>query len=300
MPVYTETREKNTAFAKLTRSQRTIKKSVSAKGIGIFSGGEIQMSFLPAESGSGIRFQRIDLEGQPFLSATTDNLQATPRCTILGNDLFQIICVEHVLSAIASCGVDNIIITLDGTEVPIIDGSALKFMQLLNEAGIEDQGELAQEFCLQEPLYLSDKDMQLIALPSETTKYSYTLAYPGASLLDAQFHCFDTEKESYEQAIAPARTFSPLAEVKVLIEKKILKSDCLDHGVIIDGDRILNPDGLRFSNEMARHKILDMIGDLTLVGAPVRAHFIAIKSGHYLNTLLAEKLRHMIMGEEKR
>jgi UDP-3-O-[3-hydroxymyristoyl] N-acetylglucosamine deacetylase len=298
LPVYRETREKNTAFTKVTRSQRTIEQSVSVKGVGLFSGKEIEITFSPAEAAAGICFQRTDLEGKPFISATTDSLKGTPRCTILGNDVFQIICVEHVLSAISSCGIDNMVIAVDGGEIPIIDGSALRFVEMLEIAGVKDQEESLQEFCLEEPLYLSDKDMQLIALPSEKCKYSYTLSYSGAPLLDAQFYCFDPTKDSYKDDVAPARTFSPLAEVEMLIEKKILKSDSLDHGVVIDGDKILNPDGLRFSNEMARHKILDMIGDLSLVGKSVRAHFIAIKSGHCLNTLLAKKLRHMILGEE--
>ncbi|MCH9618437.1 MAG: UDP-3-O-acyl-N-acetylglucosamine deacetylase [Chlamydiia bacterium] len=298
MSVYRETREKNTAFTKVTRFQRTIRQSVSVSGVGVFSGKKIEMTFVPADPGTGICFQRTDLDDRPFLAATTDNLKATPRCTILGNDVFQIVCVEHVLSAIASSGIDNILIQVDGGEVPIIDGSALKFMEMLHKAYLQEQQESLQEYRLEKPIYLSDKDTLLIALPSYTRKYSYTLSYPRAPLLDAQFYCFDPLKDSYKENIAPARTFALLEEVKVLIEKKIINSECLDHGVIIDGDKILNPDGLRFSNEMARHKILDMIGDFALAGAPICAHFIAVKSGHYLNTQLAEKLRHMIMENE--
>ena len=298
MPVFQETKENKIAFLKAQRNPRTITRSISETGVGLFTAENVAVTFHPAPTQTGICFKRVDLDGVNTLSATTDNLKATPRCTILGNESFQIVCVEHVLSAIASAGIDNMIIEISGGEVPIFDGSALKFIEMLDAAGITEQEGAVEEFFLQEPIYLCDRDMQIVALPSDQIKYSYTLAYPGLSLLDAQFYCFNTGISAYKDEIASARTFSPLSEVKVLIEKKILKSDSLDHGLVIDGDKVLNPLGLRFSNEMARHKVLDMIGDLALTGSRVVAHFIAIKSGHNLNTQLAAKLRTMI-GENR-
>ncbi|MCH9811371.1 UDP-3-O-acyl-N-acetylglucosamine deacetylase [bacterium] len=278
-------------FKTIEQKQKTLAKSVTFSGNGLFTGAQVEVTITPAKAGSGVSFQRIDIDGAPIISATTDNLFATPRCTILGNDLFQIVCVEHLLSALSGCGIDNALISLNGGEIPIFDGSALPFVEFFEGAGVVEQEETFLEYHLQEPLFLCDRDMQIIALPSKSLKYSYTLSYPGHPLLGGQFAQFDPTIDSYKESIAPARTFSPKQEVETLIAQGLLKSASLDHGVILDGAKVMNPEGLRFDNEMARHKVLDTIGDLALTGKKVVASFIGIKSGHALNTAFAKLLR---------
>ena len=294
MSIIAETLERKNHFKIKVRAQKTLDSPITLFGKGLFTGEEVEIVISPARASSGIFFQRVDLEDMPTISATTDNLFATPRCTILGNQTCKIICVEHLLSAIAACGLDNVLIQVRGEEIPIFDGSSLPFVEAIDKAGILEQEEKIEEYHLLSPLYLTQNDMQIVALPSESLQYSYTLSYPHHPILSAQFYHFEYTKDGYKANIAPGRTFSPLEEVKVLVEKGLLKSDSLDHGVILDGAKVMNPRGLRFDNEMVRHKILDMMGDLSLTGFPIVAHFIGIKSGHSLNTAFAKILRQKV------
>ena len=289
-----QTEREKKGYSTVSRPQTTLDGTITFSGKGLFTGAEVEVTISPAPPSSGIVFERTDLEGALSIAATTDHLFATPRCTILGNPSFQIVCVEHLLSALFGCKVDNACISLNGGEIPIFDGSSLPFVELIERVGAKEQDQTCLDYYLEEPLFLSDRDMHIIALPSKTLEYSYTLSYPGHPILGAQFAQLVFDKEAYVKNIAPARTFSPKEEVEALIAKGLLKSVSLDHGVILDGAKVMNKEGLRFENEMARHKLLDTIGDLSLTGARVVAHFVGIKNGHALNTAFAKLLREKL------
>lgn len=299
MPIIREKREINSVFTTENTEQKTIDQAVSIQGTSLFSGKEVSMRFIPQKAGSGVAFRRMDLPGKPLIEAVISNLKATPRCTILGKEAVTIQCVEHVLSAIASYGIDNLLIEINGGEPPIMDGSAKAFVEMIEKAGVKILEETKERLFLQKPLCLSDGDMDIVALPSKELKYSYTLSYPGHPLLEAQFYSFTPSISCFGSDIAPCRTFALKKEVDYLVEKGIIKNKSSESGVIVDGNGVLNKEGLRFQNEMARHKVLDMIGDLSLVGYCVVAHYIAVKSGHYLNTLMAAKLKELILEEKE-
>lgn len=279
-----------------SRKERTISGEISFSGSGLFSGIQVNMNLRPAIEGSGIVFQRVDLPGKPIIPAHVDYICGTPRCTILSKDKAVIQSVEHILSAVAAFDIDNLVIELDGPEVPVGDGSALPFVELLQKIEIQEQSSTISYYHLPRPIYWADGNVQLIALPSKVLQYSYTLTYPGHPLLNAQFHTLVMSSQRYIEEIAPCRTFSLYEEILPLLEKGIIKGGTLSNGVVIKGEEVLNPDGLRFSDEMVRHKMLDLIGDLSLMGIRVVAHFIAIRSGHFSNTELAKMILACIKG----
>lgn len=272
------------------RRQSTLARAVTVKGIGVFTGVEVNLTLLPALSSSGIVFIRTDLADRPEILASIDNVVKTPRCTVLGANGCFIQTVEHLLAALSACQIDNVIIEMDGPEVPILDGSALPFVEMIEEAGVVYQEEEVEIHYLEEPLYVSHDEVVLIALPSLDFRVTYTLSYPGHPLLEMQTHSFTLSREAFKKEIAPSRTFSLFEEITPLIERGIIKGGSLENGVVIKGEEILNPEGLRFKNEMVRHKILDLIGDLSLTRVPFYAHIIAIRSGHATNSELAKEL----------
>lgn len=280
--------EKYTTFS---RPQRTLGKSITISGVGLFSGQPVKMRFIPAAEGTGLVFRRVDLPDKPMFPATIDHVIGTPRCTILGVGNVIVQSVEHVLSSLKAFDIDNLIIEVEGPEMPICDGSSAPFVQMIEKADIVDQGEKVECLHLTTPQYWSEGNVHIVALPSEELRFSYTLSYPNHPLLHAQFYTFVMDEQTYVDEIAPSRTFSLYEEIVPLLETKVIKGGSLDNGVIVKGAEILNPEGLRYPDEMVRHKILDLIGDISLIGFPVIAHFIAIRSGHYSNTELAKKIR---------
>ncbi len=278
------------------RKQRTINKEISLSGSGLFTGISVNIKLVPAEVGTGIVFRRIDLPGKPTVKAHVDNVCGTSRCTILGKDSVQVQSVEHILSALAAFEIDNLIIELDAPEIPVGDGSALPFVQLLRSVEVQEQSDLVKSYYLDQPIYWSDGKVHLVALPSKKLQFSYTLSYPGHPMLHSQFYAFEMDCVKYVEEIAPCRTFSLYEEVLALLEKGVLKGGTLMNGVVVKGSEVLNPDGLRFSDEMVRHKMLDLIGDTSLMGIRVIAHFIAIRSGHFSNTELAKRILAHVKG----
>ncbi|PCI78377.1 UDP-3-O-[3-hydroxymyristoyl] N-acetylglucosamine deacetylase [Candidatus Aerophobetes bacterium] len=278
--------------ASSSRHARTIKREVGLEGLGLFTGEKVCLKLKPAEEGAGIFFTRTDLPGNPRLQASIDNVIDTPRCTILGCKEFQIQTVEHVLSAIKAYNIDNIEIEVNGSEVPSCDGSAFPFVELIENAGVVSQRGLKKVFHLDSPVFWTKGNVQLVALPSEEFRISYTLSYPNSDsdILKAQFYTIHLNEASYKEEIAKARTFSPYDEVVPLIEAGKIKGGRLDNAVIIKGNKILNPEGVRYEDEMVRHKILDLVGDLCLMQHCFLAHVIAIRSGHFSNTSFAKEL----------
>jgi len=292
-------RSKFKSVCRKGRQEQTFKKSVSLNGLGLFSGFSVNMSFIPAPIGTGVVFRRVDLAEKPEIAAHIDNLVSTPRCTILGIGDIQIRCVEHLLSTLKAFEIDNVIIEIDGPEIPMGDGSALLFVKVITEAGITKQEKIIDEYLLSTPLYWSEGETHIVALPSEELRFSYTLSYPKHPLLHSQFYSIQLEKERYKEEIAPCRTFSLYEEVVPLVDQGIIKGGSLTNSVVIKGKEILNPEGLRFSDEMVRHKILDLIGDLSLISHSLLAHFIAIKTGHLANCEFAKKIVQYIREEHQ-
>lgn len=274
----------------------TIAKEVYREGSGLFTGLPVSIKFSPAEEGHGVVFQRVDLPGRPLLPASLQYVQGTPRCTILGKEGISIQMVEHLLASLAAFGIDNLLIEISGPEVPVFDGGSNAFVEMLEEAELRQQAGVRKIHEITAPVYWSQGDVHIVALPSDEYRISYTLHYPQSDLLHSQFYTEVINSENFKKNIAPCRTFSLYEEIAPLIEKGLFKGGSLKNAVIIKEDKVLNPEGLRFPDEMVRHKILDVVGDLFLIGVPFKAHIIAIRSGHFSNNAFGVELfNHMQM-----
>jgi UDP-3-O-[3-hydroxymyristoyl] N-acetylglucosamine deacetylase len=287
---------KDCRVAPLKMKQRTLRGSISAEGIGLFSGEKVSITLRPAKENSGIVFKRVDLPHQPNLPARSDYVQATPRCTIIGSGKVIVQTVEHLLAALRAYNIDNVLIEISGGEVPIFDGSSRHFVELIEKAGIQELEAEKKVFKLKAPIFWSQGDIHLIALPSNEYRISYTLHYPHSSTIGTQFYTFVLDQEGFKNEIASCRTFSIYEEIAPMIEKGLVKGGSLDNAIIIKGGAIVNPEGLRYPEEMARHKILDLIGDLSLV-PPFLAHVVAVRSGHSSNNAFAKELLNHIKME---
>lgn len=274
----------------MQRKQKTLKEPVSFAGIGIHTGKDVHMSFCPAPVGTGIVFKRTDILSQPLIPATIDYVIDTLRHTTIGSNSVKIHTVEHVLAAIHAFEIDNLIIELDNIEPPVGNGSSDVFVDMIEKVGLEEQNSFTSIVKINTPIYFADNDIQVIALPHEGLKFSYTLNYPDTKLLRAQFYSVEVNPESFKKEIAPCRTFCLYEEISHLLDKGLIKGASLDNAVVIKEDVILSKNGLFFNNEMVRHKILDMIGDMKLVGFNFHAHIISIRSGHSSNYQMAKAL----------
>lgn len=270
--------------------QRTIQQEVGMEGISLFTGKVVSMKLKPLGENKGMVFRRKDLSGEPEIIANLSSVKRTPRCTILGNNRFDILTVEHLLSALYAFDIDNVLIELDGEEIPACDGSSNIFVGLIEKAQIKEQRAEKKIGKIKKPIFWVKDQIHIIALPSENYKISYLLNYPSSEILKAQYYTFVVDALSYKKEIAPARTFSLYEEIEPLLKKGLIKGGGLNNAVIIKKDKILNPDGIRFVDEMARHKILDLIGDLSLIGKKLFGHIIAIRSGHFSNISFAKKI----------
>ena len=271
-------------------NQKTLKREVSISGAGLFTGKKVLIRLRSAPENSGIVFQRLDLPSQPIVPAQLAFVSDTRRCTRLASKSVNLIMVEHLLSALSALEIDNLCIAVEGEEMPAGDGSSQLYVDLIEQAGIVVQDEPKRFFKPSRPIYWSEKDIHLIALPSAEYRISYTLHYPQSPLLRSQYLSLAIHPETYTKEIASCRTFSLYEEIAPMIDKGFIKGGGLENGVVIQGERILNPEGLRFPDEMVRHKILDLIGDLSLLGRPIKAHIIAIRSGHSSNVAFVKEL----------
>ncbi len=270
--------------------QKTLRKAIEVSGIGIFTGEEVRVKICPSSVDTGIVFQRMDLEGMPIIPAKLEFVQDSSRCTRLGVKGASIVMVEHLLSALYAYGIDNARIEVVGPEIPGCDGSAKLFADLIEKTGCEIQERPQMRRVVEEPIFWSSGNMHLVALPCPEFKLSYTLHYPNSPYIKSQYYSFCLSSSRYRDEIAPCRTFSLYEEILPLLEKGLLKGGALENAVLIQGDKVLNPEGTRFPDEMVRHKILDLIGDLSLLGSRLSAHVIAICSGHAANAAFAKVL----------
>jgi len=274
--------------------QKTLKKEVVFHGKGLFIGQDAVVRLIPSSPSTGIVFRRTDIEGVPTIAAKTEQVKDAARCTkvVQGDHFVQTI--EHFMAAVQASEIDNLVVEISGPEMPIFDGSSQVFMQMIDQAGVVEQEVSKEIYVLDQPVSWSQGDTHLVALPSDEYRISYTLHYPQSPYLRSQYYSFVVKPEAFRQEIAPCRTFTLYQEIAPLIEKGLLKNANLDCGVVIDGEKILNPEGVRFPDEMVRHKILDMIGDFALLGCTFKAHLIAIRTGHAANHLVAKELRKFL------
>lgn len=276
--------------------QKTLKKEVVFSGRGVFEGQEAVVRLTPAPPDTGIVFKRVDLEGHPSIPAQLDFVSPSTRCTKLEQGKAGILTVEHLMAALRGADIDNLYVEVSGPEIPILDGSSLLFSQMIQSAGVIEQDKEKSVYRLLQPLSWSQGDTHIIALPSEEYRISYTLHYPQSPYLRSQYYSYVVDSKNFLKEIAPSRTFALYEEIEFLIQKGILKEGAsLENGVVIKGNQVLNPEGVRFPDEMVRHKILDMIGDLSLIGTSFIAHIIAIKSGHAANHLFGKELKNILM-----
>jgi UDP-3-O-[3-hydroxymyristoyl] N-acetylglucosamine deacetylase len=287
----------NPKLKTIVRKQRTLKAPTFFSGIGIHTGNEVSLRFCPAKEGTGIVFKRIDLPGQPIIPATIEYVKDTSRSTTIGIKDISIHTVEHVLAAIKAYHLNNLCIEISNIEPPVGNGSSDVFVEMIERVGVLDQEAMAPIVEIQQPIYWSEGDIHLVALPDEGYRISYTLSYPESSFLRAQFHSVLVNTENFKKEIAPCRTFSLYKEITTLMDRGLIKGGSLDNAVVIKDDVILSKGGLFFPDEMARHKILDLIGDLSLIGFDLHAHIIAIRSGHSSNFAFAKKILNTITME---
>lgn len=280
----------------LTQPQRTLRRKASYSGIALHTGDKTKITFLPAPADHGIEFVRVDLARHPRVKAQLNNVTGVTRGTTIEEKGVKVHTVEHVLAALMGFGIDNLIIEMDASEPPVGDGSALPFVEMIQGVGIEEQSQPKQCFRLLKSVYYEEKDALLVAIPHDKFRISYTLSYKDTRLKD-QFYTVEINEKSFAEEIAPCRTFCFYEEVAYLMEQGLIKGGSLDNAVVVGKDAIFSKERLRFQDECVRHKILDLMGDLYLLGRPLRAHVIAIKSGHGINFQLAKRLYAAIAQE---
>ena len=266
--------------------QHTVGKTASFSGTSLHTGEKVSLKLHPAPVDHGIKFKRKDLQDEPTIDARIDNLKTVERATTIGEGSVRVHTVEHVLAALSGTGVDNAIVEMDANEPPIGDGSAQPYVDLIRRAGVIAQEEPRKFFDVREPTHVESKTgALLILLPDEKFRISCTQAGPNNRF--AQYLSTEVTPTVFEREIAPARTFVFYEDVEPLMEKNLIKGGSLENAIVVRGEAVLSKEPLRFPDEFVRHKILDIIGDLALIGRRIRGHVVAVKPGHAVNADLA-------------
>lgn len=307
----------------MNRFQQSIKNKVSLSGVGLHTGQTVTITFCPAPANFGIKFQRIDLENQPIIPADCDLVTTVERGTTLEKDGASVSTIEHLLSAVVSLQIDNLLIEVSGAEIPIMDGSAKEFLQALKQAEIAEQDEERYIFELKETIkfYDEEKDVEMLAMPSDDYRITALIDYQSPVL--AQQHSSLNSLKDFEKEFSGARTFCFLHELEYLVDRNLIKGGDLNNAIVVvdkevddteiqklkgifnkpdiavEKTGILNNVSLRYPNEPARHKLLDIVGDLALVGAPIKANIIASKPGHKTNVEFAKMIKKIIKKEKR-
>ena len=274
--------------------QRTLKTSVHATGVGLHSGIKVEMTLRPAAPNSGIVFRRIDLDPPAELKADPYLVTDTRLCSMLESGAAKVSTVEHLMSALAGLGIDNLIVDLTGPEIPIMDGSSAPFVYLLQSAGIIEQDAAKQYVRILKPIEVRDGDKWARFVPHNGFKVEFTIDFKHPVFeKSGKTVSIDFADNAYTKEVSRARTFGFMHEVEALRNNGLALGGSLDNAIVMDEYRVLNQDGLRYDDEFVKHKVLDAIGDLYLLGHPVIGAFEAYKSGHALNNmLLRELLQH--------
>jgi len=308
----------------MLEKQRTIAKEAFIEGTGLHTGTNCKLTFKPAPDNYGIRFIRVDLGDRPEIPATADYVIDVSRGTTIGIGEAKVHTVEHVLAAIVGLQIDNIIIEVDGIEPPVVDGSAMPFVEILQEAGFVVQDANKDYLIIDKTITYKNEEEQVefVALPADTYRMTVMVDYQNPALGSQHSGLFDLEKE-FVTEFAPARTFCFLSEVETLIDQGLIKGGNIDNAVVIVDDNmskekvlkikeklnipeevkigttgIFNENSLRFKNEPVRHKLLDMLGDLALIGAPIKAQILAARPGHKANVEFAKKIRKLYQQKQ--
>ncbi|MCU0772062.1 MAG: bifunctional UDP-3-O-[3-hydroxymyristoyl] N-acetylglucosamine deacetylase/3-hydroxyacyl-ACP dehydratase [Verrucomicrobia bacterium] len=277
--------------------QQTIGRAVSYSGLGLHSGNRVTMTLRPAPPRTGLRFRRVDIEGQPEIEARVQNVSETNRSTTLSRGNVKIHTVEHVLATLSGYQIDNAVVELDSNEPPIADGSAREYCRLVEDAGIEAQHEPREDYSITEAIQLQSGESQLTMLPDDVFRISCTSSDSRSRF--TQFLSVVVNPETWKVDLAHARTFCFFEEIEFLIKNGLIKGGSLENAVVIRDDAVLTTEPLRYPDEFVRHKILDIIGDLTLVGRPLRGHLIAIKPSHSSNCEMARLISDQISRPAK-
>lgn len=269
-------------------NQQTLARTVQCVGIGLHSGKRVNLTIKSAPVNHGIKFVRTDLPHRPLISAHFRNVIDTSLATTLGTDGVIVSTVEHLMAALAGLRIDNALVEMDAYEAPIMDGSAGPFTSMLIEAGIRTQSGKRYSFVVKKPIEMADEDKKVGLYPSDTLKITCTIEFDHP-LVGRQSYTVSLVDGLFEKEISRARTFGFLHEVNYLKQNGFARGGSLENAVVIDRDKILNQEGLRYEDEFVRHKVLDCIGDLSLLGMPFIGHIVAHKSGHALNHALLKR-----------
>jgi UDP-3-O-[3-hydroxymyristoyl] N-acetylglucosamine deacetylase len=268
-------------------AQRTLRRHISCSGIGLHSGNKVNLSLKPAPADFGIRFRRTDMGGHE-VPATVQHLAGIQLATGLSRNQVSVETVEHLLAALTSVGVDNVLVELNSPEVPIMDGSAAPFIYLIHEAGVKKLAARRKYLKIIRPIAISRGDKRIALYPSDHFKVTYSISYDHP-MLRHQSRTLRVTEETFVEELAPARTFTFLKDVEMMRQNGLALGGSLENAIVLGETGILN-NALRFEDEFVRHKILDAIGDLALVGYPVIGHLVAHRAGHALHTEFATKV----------
>jgi UDP-3-O-[3-hydroxymyristoyl] N-acetylglucosamine deacetylase len=279
----------------LSGPQQTLKAEFVCSGVGLHTGLPTQVRVLPADPGYGRVFVRVDLPGAPEIPASVASVHQTMLSTELAQGDAKVRTVEHLLAALAGLGVDNARIELDGPEVPLLDGSAQGWAAAIAEAGVVAQSALRQTYILTEPIWIYQGDAFVAALPAPELRFTYGIDF-DLPAIGNQWHSWSPTQENFAEAIAPARTFGLAHQIDQLRANGLIKGGSLENALVCGAEGWLNPP-LRFSNEPVRHKLLDLVGDLSLLNLFPQAHVLAYKASHHLHTQLTQLIAQRMKDE---
>ncbi len=282
--------------------QRTIRKKVTVKGVGLHTGEPSAVTFRPAPPNTGIFVVRTDLPGSPSISVQAEHVRATQMATTLGSAAFSVSTVEHCLSSLAAFRIDNLFIELSGPEIPIGDGSAYVFMEALLSAGFSEQDEPRRYAYITQPIFYGDGEKHAYVVPYNGLRVTCTIEFSHEKIGRQRFD-LDINETSFVREISRARTFGFLKDVEAMRAKGLARGGSLENAVVLDHQSIMNPEGLRYSDEFVRHKMLDALGDLVTLGMPMMGHLVLYKAGHDVMNRLVRKIlespesyRHIELG----
>ncbi len=270
-------------------NQQTLNRPASFSGLGLHSGNRVNMTILPAPANSGVRFRRVDLDGKPEIEARVENVGETNRSTTLTKGNVKVQTVEHVLAALAGYGIDNAIIELDANEPPIADGSSREFCKIIQAAGIVPLAEKREAYTPTEPIQMESGETVMTLFPDDGFKITCTSADRKGRF--TQFYSTEITPKTWEAELSHARTFCFYEEIEYLIKNGLIKGGSLENAVVIRDDAVLTTEPLRYPEEFVRHKMLDIVGDLSLVGRPIRGHIIAVRPSHAANCEFARLIQ---------
>jgi len=277
--------------------QRTLSRAVTIKGSALHTGESVTLTLKPAPVNHGVVFKRIDLSGEPEIQPRVDHVTDLVRATTIQSGHAKIHTVEHVLSALSGCLVDNVIVEMNASEPPIMDGSSRPFVNLITEAEPVEQDKEREYFTLDAPISVTRGNSSIIAIPYDGLKISCTSADDRG--IHTQHLSLTIDPDTYVSQVAPARTFTIYEDIEELLKLGKIRGGSLDCAVVIKGDKVMSKEPLRFKDEFVRHKILDIVGDISLLGLPLKAHIVATRPGHAINAELTKALFERLQEKRK-